>query len=125
MSRRAGLLLVSLLLAIVLTAAFRFVQHADHEYAFWVAIFGATATQLEARCAASKSPDVCARARERRSFADEFRIHRDAVMAWWWPALLAMTLAWLAVVLSLAAVAIDAWRRRRLLHDPSQGQLKG
>jgi cobalamin synthase len=121
MGRWGKLLLVSLLLAIALTAAFRFIQHTDHEYAFWVSTFGETAARLEARCAALQSPDVCARAKERRSLADELRAHRDAVMAWWWPVLLAMLLAWSAAAVSAAAMVRKS-RCREILDDPSHGK---
>ena len=121
MSRWGRLLLVSLPLAIALTAAFRFIQHTDQEYAFWVETFGATATQLEARCAASKSPDVCARAKSRRVFSEEFRTHRDAVMAWWWPVLLAMALAWIAAAASTCGLLCKP-RRRETLPVPPPGK---
>ena len=112
------MLLVSLPLAIALTAAFRFIQHTDHEYTFWVAAFGETAALLEARCAALKSPDICAKARERRSFADEFRTYRDAVVLWWWPALLAMALAWSLAAVSAIAAMCKVRRSRETPGDP-------
>lgn len=118
MSRRGKLLLVSLPLAIALTAAFRFIQHTDHEYTFWVATFGETAARLEARCAALKSPDTCARARERRAFADGFRTHRDAVLLWWWPVLVAMVLAWSLAAICAIAVMRNARRSREIPGDP-------
>jgi hypothetical protein len=117
MNHWVKLLLVSLPLAVALTVAFRFIQHTDHEYAFWVATFGAVATQLEARCGAAQAPDVCTRAAQRRAIADEFRMYRDAVMAWWWPVLVPMMGAWAAA--AVAALALLArFGRRGVTHDP-------
>src|SRR5688500_9422302 len=90
MHRWTKLLLISLSLAVVFTAAFRFIQHTDNEYSFWVEIYAETAALVEARCVALRSPAACAR----ESSASEFQIYRDAVMLWWWPALLATVLAW-------------------------------
>ena len=51
----AKLLLISLPLAIALTATFRFIQHTDDEYSFWVEISAETAALVEARCVAIRS----------------------------------------------------------------------
>jgi cobalamin synthase len=112
MSRWRRLLLVTLPLALVLTAAFRFIQQTDAEYSFWVHAYGETATLLEARCAALASPAVCTRAKERRSLASEFRSYRDQVLAWWWPTLVSMLLAWAAASASLMAIAVQSYHRR-------------
>ena len=109
MSRWGKLLLLSLPLALALTAALRFIQHTDQEYAFWMAAFGEIATEFEARCAASRSPDICARASDRKAFADGLKAHHDAVLAWWWPVVVPMALAWAAATIALIAVV----RRRR------------
>jgi hypothetical protein len=108
MNRWAKLLLVSLSLAVVLTAAFRFIQYTDDEYTFWVDIYTETAALVEARCVAIRSADACAR----KSRTSEFQIYRDAVMAWWWPALLASVLAWLAAAVSFVGVLRHGCRRR-------------
>jgi len=55
MNRWTKLLLISLPLAIVLTAAFRFIQHTDDEYSFWVEIYAETTALVEARCVAIRS----------------------------------------------------------------------
>lgn len=125
MSRGRRLLFVSLPLAIVLTAACRFIQHTDSEYGFWVQTYGETAAMLEARCAALASPAVCARAVERRSLAREFQTYHDAVMAWWWPALLATLGAWLAALGAGVALAVAAWRRQGLSRAPPRESSTG
>ena len=105
MNRWVKFLLISLPLAVALTAAFRFIQHTDSEYSFWVDIYTETAAMVEARCVAIRSAAACAR----ESRTSEFQLYRDAVMAWWWPALIAAALAWLAVAVSFFGLV----RRRR------------
>ena len=108
MNRWTKLLLISLPLAIVLTGAFRFIQHTDNEYSFWVEIHADTAALVEARCVAVRSAAACGR--EPR--VSEFQVYRDEVMAWWWPALLAAALAWLVAAVSLVATLRYARGRR-------------
>ena len=110
MNRWVKLLLISLPLAVVLTAAFRFIQHTDNEYSFWVEIYNETAALVEARCVALRSPAACAR----DSRVSEFQVYRDAVMQWWWPALLAAVLAWLVAALSFLGVIRHGRGRRSL-----------
>ena len=109
LNRWAKLLLISLPLAVALTAAFRFIQHTDNEYSFWVEIYAETAALVEARCVALRSPAACAR----ESSVSEFQVYRDAVMLWWWPALLAMALAWLISAVSFVGV-LQHGRDRRI-----------
>ena len=108
MNRWTRLLLISLPLAIVLTAAVRFIQHTDNEYSFWVDMYAETATLVEARCVAIRSAAACGR----EARVNEFQVYRDAVMAWWWPALLAAALAWLVAAVSLVATLRYARNRR-------------
>jgi hypothetical protein len=119
MSRWGKLLIVSLPLALALTAGLRFIQHTDREYTFWLAAFGEITTQLEARCAASRSPEVCARASGRKAFADGLKAHHDAVMAWWWPVVVPMSIAWATTAIAL--VGVLRTRRRRLARGASHG----
>ena len=114
MNRWTKLLLISLPLAIVLTGAFRFIQHTDDEYSFWVEMYAETAALVEARCVAIRSPAACGRAAR----VNEFQVYRDAVMAWWWPALLAAALAWLVAAVSLVATVRQARSRGRRLRAP-------
>jgi cobalamin synthase len=106
----AKLLLISLPLAIVLTIGVRFIQHTDTEYSFWVEIYAETAAMIEARCTALRSAAACAR----DSGVSEFQVHRDAVMLWWWPTLLAAALAWLAATLSFWGILQYGCRRRAI-----------
>lgn len=101
------LLVISLPLAVVLTAGFRFIQHTDNEYSFWVEIYSETAALVEARCIALRSPAACAR----DSSVSEFQVYRDTVVQWWWPALLAATLAWLVTAVSFLGVVRHGRRR--------------
>lgn len=109
MNRWVKLLLISLPLAVVLTAAFRFIQHTNDEYSFWVEIYNETAALVEARCVALRSSAACAR----DSRVSEFQVYRDTVMRWWWPALLAAALAWLVAAVSLFGVVRHLRHRRR------------
>jgi hypothetical protein len=109
MNRWTKLLLISLPLAIALTGAFRFIQHTDDEYSFWVDIYAETAALVEARCVTIRSAAVCGR----EARASEFQVYRDAVMAWWWPALLGTALAWLVAAVSFVA-ALRCARSRRI-----------
>jgi hypothetical protein len=109
MNRWTKLLLISLPLAIVLTGAFRFIQHTDSEYSFWVETYAETAAMVEARCVAIRSAAACGR----ESRPSEFQVYRDAVTAWWWPALLAAALAWLVAAVSFVAV-LQHTRSRRM-----------
>jgi len=108
MNRWAKLLLISLPLAIALTAAFRFIQHTDSEYSFWVDMYAETAALVEARCVAIRSAAACGREAQ----ISEFQVYRDAVMVWWWPTLLAAALAWLVATVSLVATLRGARGRR-------------
>ena len=108
MNRWAKLLLISLPLAIVLTAAFRFIQHTDDEYSFWVEIHAETTALVEARCLAIRSAAACGRTAR----VNEFQVYRDAVMAWWWPVLVAAALAWTVAAVSLVATLRHARGRR-------------
>ena len=110
----AKLLLISLPLAIALTATFRFIQHTDDEYSFWVEISAETAALVEARCVAIRSAAACGRAAR----VNEFQIYRDAVMAWWWPSLLAAALAWLVAAVALVATLRHARGRGRRIRAP-------
>ena len=105
MSRGGKVLLVCLPLAILLTAAVRFIHHTDREYSQWIALYGERAKRLEARCAELKTPRVCTAARDRRSMVTELQGYHGSVMAWRWPTLVAMVLAWIAAILSLVPVA--------------------
>lgn len=117
MNRWAKILLVSVLLAILLTAAFRFLHHTDREYSQWIRIYGESATRLEARCAELKTPRACAAARDRRSLVTEFESYHGKVMAWWWPTLVAMSLTWIAAIVSLFPIARRFFFRRRAEGD--------
>ena len=108
MNRWVKLLVISLPLAVVLTVAFRFIQHTDNEYSFWVEIYSETAALVEARCVALRSPAACAR----DSNVSEFQIYRDAVVQWWWPTLLAAAFAWLVTAVSFLGVARHGRGRR-------------
>ena len=108
MNRWTKLLLISLPLAIALTAAFRFIQHTDNEYSFWVDMYAETAALVEARCVAIRSAAACGR----EARVNEFQVYRDTVMAWWWPALLAAAVAWLVAAASLVATLHQARGRR-------------
>ena len=108
MNRWAKLLLISLPLALALTVAFRFIQHTDNEYSFWVDMYAETAALVDARCVAIRSAAACGR----EARVNEFQVYRDSVMAWWWPALLAAALAWLVVAVSLVAILHRARGRR-------------
>lgn len=113
MSRDAKVLLLTLLLALLLTAAVRFIQHTDREYSQWIELYGKSAARLELRCTEFKTPAACTMARNRRSFIADLQRHRDNVMAWWWPTLGAMLLAWMAAIISLVPVARRILLRRR------------
>lgn len=106
------ILAVSLPLALLLTAAFRFIQHTDREYAQSISVYAASAARLEARCAELKTPGVCATARERGSFVAELENYHNKVMAWWWPTLVTMLLAWMAAGIPLFWLARRFFRRR-------------
>ena len=106
MSRGGKALLVALPFAIFLTAAARFIHHTDREYAQWIELYGRSAARLEIRCAELKTPGVCTMARNGRSFVAELQRYRDDVMAWWWPALVTMLLAWIAAIIALVPVEI-------------------
>jgi hypothetical protein len=110
MSRGAKLLLVALPLALLLTAAIRFIHHTDREYSLWIALYGERAKRLEARCAELKTPGVCAAARDRRSIVTELQRYHGSVMAWWWPTLVMMLMSWIAAIISLVPAA------RTLIH---------
>ncbi len=112
MTRWGKVLVVSLALALLLTAAFRFIQHTDREYSQWIQTYGESAKRLEARCAEFRGPGICAAARDRRSFVVELENYRNSVMAWWWPTLVTMLLAWMAMIIPLFRVARRFFHRR-------------
>lgn len=111
MSRSGKILLVSLPLALLLTAAFRFIQHTDREYSGWIVIYGESTILLEARCAELRTPAACATARGRKALVAEFRDYRDSVIAWRWPVLTAMLLAWVTAIVSCFCIARRFARR--------------
>lgn len=113
MSRGGKLLLVALPLALSLTAAVRFIHHTDREYSQWIELYARSAARLEIRCAELKTPGVCAMTRNHKSFVAELQRYHDNVMAWWWPTLGAMLLAWMAVIIPLVPVARRILLRRR------------
>ena len=112
MSRWGKVFLIALLPALLLTAAARFIYHTDREYSPWIALYGESAKRLEARCAEFKTPGICTAARNRKSMVAELQGYYDSVMAWWWPTLGAMLLAWIAVLVSLLSVARRILLRR-------------
>ena len=113
MKRWKKTLILSLPVAILLTAASRFIYHTDREYSHWIAVYETSAIRLEARCAALKASGVCTTAEKRRAFVTDLESYRNRIMSWWWPALVTMLLAWMAVILALATAA------RAMLHRPS------
>ena len=107
------LLLIILPVALLLTGAFRFIQHTDHEYASWIEVFGASAALLAKRCAEQKTANACTAAEKRAALVAELNDYRDSVTAWWLPILVAMLLAWVAVLASCFSIARVYIRRRR------------
>jgi hypothetical protein len=120
MNRWGKLLLAALPLALLLTAGYRFIQHTNVEYSLWIAFYGAAAARMEARCAEKRTPDICDAARKRRSFVAEFESHRTAVLAWWWPTVVMMALAWAAVLLLAVAAVRAPFHRPRTDQDASE-----
>lgn len=112
MSRWEKVLLVALPLALLLSAACRFIHHTDREYAYWIALHGETVAWLEARCAELATPGACGTAQDRRSFLSSLESYRARVTAWWWPALVLTVLAWGAVLAALASIVRRALSRR-------------
>lgn len=112
MSPVGKVLLVALPLALLLTAAVRFIHHTDREYSQWIAFYGERAKRLEERCAELTTPGVCTIARNRRSFVSELQHYHQNVTAWWWPTLGAMLLAWAAAIISFIPVARSLILRR-------------
>lgn len=113
MSRWDKVLVIALPAALIFSAACRFIHHTDNEYAYWINLYGESISWLEARCAELDTPGACDTAQTRRSFLDSLETHRERVLAWWWPALVATGLAWSAVLASLAAIALRFLRDRR------------
>lgn len=112
MSRWGIVLLVALPVALLLSAACRFIHHTDREYAYWIALHGETVAWLEARCAELATPGACGTAQDRRSFLSSLESYRARVTAWWWPALVLTVLAWGAVLAALASIVRGALSRR-------------
>lgn len=113
MGRSKKTFLATLLLALLFTAAFRFIQHTDREYSEWIRIHEKSAQQLDEHCAGVKTAGVCASAQQRNVFLADLRRYRGTILAWWWPTLAAMLCAWAAAVASLIALARPFLARRR------------
>ena len=113
MSRWEKMLLVALPLALLLSVACRFIHHTDLEYAYWIDLYGDSVKWLEARCAELDTPGACGTAQDRRKFVASLESYRQQVLAWWWPALIATVLAWLATLVPLFAIAWRFLRERR------------
>lgn len=105
MTRSGKALLVALPVALLLSAALRFIHHTDREYSYWISLYGESVVWLEGRCAALNTPGACGTAQDRRSFVSALESYRDSVTAWWWPTLVLTTMAWVAVVALLVPPA--------------------
>lgn len=112
MSRWEKLLLIALPLALLLSVASRFIYHTDFEYAYWIDLYGDSVKWLEARCAELDTPGACGTAQDRRKFVTALESYRSQVLMWWWPALIATALAWLATLVTLAAIVWHYMRER-------------
>jgi hypothetical protein len=112
MDRRKKILLLCLPLALLLTAACRFIDHTDREYAHWIAVYRDIAAHLDRQCARRKLSEVCARAQERRAFLASLETYREGVVVWWWPAVGAASAAWIAITAVLIALARGHFSRR-------------
>jgi hypothetical protein len=112
MNACAKTLIIALPFALLLSAALRFIQHTEREYAMWLDLIGPSAELLAQRCKETETAAICAAARQRQALAAEFRDYHDSVMRWWWPMLAAALAAWAATVVSIACLARRRLRRR-------------
>ena len=111
MNRWGKVLLAALPLALLLTAACRFIYHTDRDYSQWMAIYGKSTTRLAAHCAERNMPGACSAARDSRLFTDALTTHHAKVMAWWWPTFVSMLIAWLTAIVSMLPLAWSLLRR--------------
>lgn len=114
MTRSGKMFLAALPVALLLSAALRFIHHTDREYSYWIAQYGESVVWLEARCAVLNTPGACGTAQDRRSFVLALETYRDRVTAWWWPTLVLTTVAWIVALVSLIPLARRFLGRRSL-----------
>lgn len=111
MNRWNKVLLVAVPLALVPTAALRYIDHTDREYSRWIETFDAGAALLDKRCADPRTPAACTAAGRHRALIAEYRDHRDSVVAWRQPVLAASLLAWAVVLVSAFRVVRGLFAR--------------
>lgn len=113
MTRSGKVFLAALPVALLLSAALRFIHHTESEYSYWIAQYGESVAWLEARCAELGTPGACASAQDRRTFVSALESYRDSVTAWWWPALALTIVAWAVALASFVPIARRLLNRRR------------
>jgi hypothetical protein len=106
------LLVIALPAALMLTAAWRFIEHTDRDYTYWIRLHGESVAWLEARCAELHTPGACGTAQERRTFLTALETYRARVTAWRGPAVVAMLIAWIGAGAAVIAIVWE-WVRRR------------
>jgi hypothetical protein len=113
MSRREKVLLVALPVALLLSAACRFIYHTDGEYSYWITLYRESVAWLEGRCTELNTPGACSTAQNRRSFLSSLESYRQSVTAWWWPTLILTAIAWVAVLAALVSIVWKSLCRHR------------
>lgn len=102
MTRWNKIFLATFTAALLLTVAWRFIDHSDREYSYWIDLHRQSVAWLEARCAELHTPGACGTAQERRAFLMSLEDYRDRVNGLRRPVVVLTALAWLAALASLA-----------------------